>query len=284
MDDKQILFDALENPELIERAISRRGAFSSMGKWSVGLAMASMPVALAALTKQAFAQAGLPEPIVSALNVALLLEYLEADLYRMALGTRRLIPSRDRPIFEQISKHEDAHVVFLRAVLGNQAIPRPDFDFTVGGRFAPFRSYQNFLATAQGFEDLGVRAYKGQAPNVMASDLVLTAALRIHSVEARHASMVRRLRGFYNGRPEQAPFKGWPTLDQVDRPTLEPVYGPDPVAMFPSEANVIQLGINTADLARNVGIDNPEEAASEAFDEPITLDAVQSAAAEYFRR
>ena len=45
------------------------------------------------------------------------------------------------------------------------------------------------------FEDLGVAAYKGQAGNLMASDEILTAALQIHSVEARHAAEVRRILG-----------------------------------------------------------------------------------------
>ncbi|CAN5739062.1 hypothetical protein BH23GEM7_BH23GEM7_19780 [soil metagenome] len=283
--DKQIIFNALEDPDVIERAVSRRGAFGSMGKWAAGLAMASMPVALAAMTKEAFAFDHIPDRIVNALNVALVLEYLEAEFYQIGLATSGLIPAQDRAIFEQISKHEDAHVAFLRAVLGAQAARRPQFDFTAGGQFDTFTNYQTFLALSQGFEDTGVRAYKGQAPNLMASDVFLTAALRIHSVEARHASEVRRLRGMYAGQPEQAPFKGWPTLDQVDVPALQPIYGPGmPASMFPSEANVLQLGINTADLAASVGIDNPMEAASEAFDEPLDLRTVLSIAGMFAQR
>jgi hypothetical protein len=44
-------------------------------------------------------------------------------------------------------------------------------------------------------------AYKGQATNLISTPDLLTAALQIHSVEARHASEVRRLRG----------LKGWIT-------------------------------------------------------------------------
>jgi rubrerythrin len=55
------------------------------------------------------------------------------------------------------------------------------------------------LALAQAFEDTGVRAYKGQAANLMSKPDLLTAALQIHSVEARHASEVRRLRGQKDG-------------------------------------------------------------------------------------
>jgi|GEM_PF-4100513 len=52
-----------------------------------------------------------------------------------------------------------------------------------------------FLELSQTFEDTGVKAYKGQAGNLITSPTLLTAALRIHSVEARHAAEIRRLRG-----------------------------------------------------------------------------------------
>jgi hypothetical protein len=57
-----------------------------------------------------------------------------------------------------------------------------------------FRSAGTFAALAQAFEDTGVRAYKGQAAMLMPTPVVLLAALRIHSVEARHAAEVRRIR------------------------------------------------------------------------------------------
>ncbi|MGI9113912.1 MAG: ferritin-like domain-containing protein, partial [Chthoniobacterales bacterium] len=58
-----------------------------------------------------------------------------------------------------------------------------------------FSNYRTFLELAQTFEDTGVAAYKGQATNLITSSKLLTAALRIHSVEARHAAEIRRLRG-----------------------------------------------------------------------------------------
>jgi hypothetical protein len=61
--------------------------------------------------------------------------------------------------------------------------------------FFSFTDYQQFLHR---FEDTGVRAYKGQAANLMSKPDLLT-ALQIHSVEARHASEVRRLRGQKDG-------------------------------------------------------------------------------------
>jgi hypothetical protein len=97
-----------------------------------------------------------------------------------------------------IGTDETNHVNFLRGVLGNAAITAPTlatFDFTAKGAFNPADA-TTYLTLAQALEDTGVRAYKGAAPlsAVMANKTVLTAALNIHSVEARHASHIRAIR------------------------------------------------------------------------------------------
>ena len=133
------------------------------------------------------------------LAFAILLEELEHAFYVQALKAPGLIPSSDRAVFEQIRKHEGAHVFFLNTGLtgiGGSPKTAPKFDFTAGGRYAGvFSDYPTFLQLSQTFEDTGVRAYKGQAANLITSSKLLTAALRIHSVEARHAAEIRRLRG-----------------------------------------------------------------------------------------
>jgi hypothetical protein len=50
------------------------------------------------------------------------------------------------------------------------------------------------LALSRTFEDTGVGVYKGQAGNLKSNDELLTVALQIHSVEARHAAEVRLIR------------------------------------------------------------------------------------------
>jgi hypothetical protein len=239
------IFDSLD-PELISAVQSRRAAVSRTAKMAGTVAIASMPVAFGLMAKKAFAQGGLPQGIVDVLNFALTLEYLESEFYQTGLATSGLIPSADLPVFQQIAKHETAHVALLQSVLGASAVPKPTFDFTAVGTFDPFNDYQIFLALSQGFEDTGVRAYKGGAPALMADNTVLTTALRIHSVEARHASMVRRLRG----------QKGWITGNQTDVLPLAPVYA--------------------GEEAANGTATSP--AAAEAFDEPLTMDQVNAIA------
>jgi rubrerythrin len=137
-----------------------------------------------------------------------------------------------RPIMAEIAKHETAHVALLQQTitqLGGTPVAKPTFDFTggsgqtgangrYGGPFADvFTNTQTFLALAQAFEDTGVRAYKGGAAALVSNIPVLEAALQIHSIEARHAAMVRRLRG----------EKGWVSGRASTLPAAaQPVYGP----------------------------------------------------------
>ena len=154
------------------------------------------PVALVAAASTTFGRAAaLPGIVVDVLNFALTLEYLEAEFYTMGVSASGLLTGAPREVFDQIRKHEVAHVALLQGVLGNLAVAKPTFDFTAGGMFGDvFSNAGTFAALAQAFEDTGVRAYKGQAANLMGSRAVLRTALQIHSVEARHAAQVRRMR------------------------------------------------------------------------------------------
>ena len=196
----------------------------------------------------------LPGKIIDVLNFALTLEYLEDEFYRTALGSSGLIPRNTQPVFSQISKHETAHVALLKSVLGSKAASKPTFDFTAGGAFGDvFKNYETFLAVSQAFEDTGVRAYKGQAGNLQDNAKILTVALQIHSVEARHAAQVRRLRD----------EKGWITGDS--RGTL-----PAPTqAVYNGEGNTTQSGVIINNLA---GLSN--DAITGAFDEPLSKEQV----------
>ncbi len=179
---------------------SRRDALQGVRRHGVRLALAAAtPFVAAGCAIIGKAIAPNRELAVSTLQFALLLEELEHDFYVQALQTQGLVPGADRVVIEQISKHEGAHVTFLTTGItgiGGAAQAAPKFDFTGRGKYpSVFRNYRTFLEVAQMFEDTGVKAYKGQAANLMTSSTLLTAALRIHSVEARHAAEIRRLRG-----------------------------------------------------------------------------------------
>ncbi len=243
-------------------AIVRGGASSAVVM--AGLKMASVPVALAALAQNAFAQGRLPTSVNGVLNFALTLEYLEAEFYNIGMATSGLIPASDRTIFGTIQEHENLHVAFLRNALGRSARPKPTFDFTAGngsgtGPFEDvFDNYATFTAVAQAFEDTGVRAYKGQAPTLQPYKDLLQAALTIHSVEARHAAEVRRLRGNFM---DLVPNKGWITQDITDIPGTEATYA--------GEDNTIQGGV---DVTTITGVS--DDGVTESFDEPLTMAAV----------
>ncbi len=213
-------------PLVTRREAVRRGAASSSAL-ATALSLGSVPVALAALVKDVYAQA--PSDILDALQFALILEHLENEFYKAVLGTSAVASQNTaftvvrtallaapngaaiQSALQQIQKHEQQHVEFLRTtaipLFGGSAptITANDFDFTGGngsgtGPFARATQELEFLLlSAQAFEDTGVRAYKGQAGRFLIAgntnaDVALESALRIHSVEARHAAKIRRIR------------------------------------------------------------------------------------------
>lgn len=250
--DDAIMNELETGSPTLGQPMSRRQAVEKLFSAGAGLALLGVPAAaFLATPHRASAGTGSRTDVVAVLNFALTLEYLEDEFYKAGLAAGTLIPVADRTIFVQIGKHETAHVNLLKSLLGASAIAKPTFDFTASGTFADvFTNYNTFLALSQGFEDTGVRAYKGQAPELMADDAALTTALRIHSVEARHASEVRRLRG----------QKGWITGNSTDVSALAAIYA--------GEDNQVQGGVNVGASA----------AATEAFDEPLTMAAVPAIA------
>jgi hypothetical protein len=165
---------------------------------------------------------------INILNFALNLEYLEAEFYLRAAYGRGLsasdvtgtgtqgnvtggsaVPFQNlefRDFAQEIARDEEAHVKFLRAALGSQAVARPTIDlqqsFTTAARaagiigptqtFNPFADEVSFLLGAFIFEDVGVTAYHGAAP-LISDKTILDAAAGILAVEAYHAGIIRTL-------------------------------------------------------------------------------------------
>ncbi len=263
----QSIFTELEkvDNEFFDRLdhVSRRGLFSSLTRKTV--AAAAPAIMASALTKAYGQSSQLPQNVVDVLNFALLLEYLESDFYEFGTNVPGLIPDQYKLAFEYIRRHEELHVKLLKSVLGAQAIPKPHFDYSAKGTFpGPFNSFQTFTALSQAFEDTGVRAYKGQAPNLMNDKPILETALRIHATEATHAARIRYMRG----------QKGW-------IPLASPSGLPDAAAgVYAGDDNVVQKGINLAELLAG---QVPIEGITEAFDEPLTKDQVTAIVAPFIQ-
>ncbi len=258
------------DPEVYERLDGRRQAFKKFSSFSGKVALAAIPLALGSMFQKSYGQSG-AQVILEVLNFALTLEYLESEFYIRGLAQPGLIETADVSAFETISDHEREHVTFLRSTimsLGSTPVAKPDFDFTAGngsmaGPFSDvFTNYATYLAVSQTFEDTGVRAYKGQAENLISSNEVLRAALRIHSVEARHAAHVREIRR-RNGLlvPAGSLLQPWITLNQsgIASPLVQPSYD--------GEELTVQAGVNVVGIN---GFAITAEDASEAFDEPLS--------------
>lgn len=258
------------DPEMSDRLNTRRQALRDFADLGKKLTMAAVPVAMGGMFQKAYSQSTVN--VVDVLNYALTLEYLEYRFYEKALASAGLIPAgAPTAAITTIMNHEKAHVDFLKTAItgaGGTPVTEPKFDFSGGqgsgtGPFATaFSNYQLFLAVAQSLEDTGVRAYKGQAPGLVQQNSVLTAALNIHSVEARHASHIRQMR-----KANGASVKPWITgnTSGIDNAVVQAIYN--------GEENTTQAGVDIKSLS---GVS--ANAASEAFDEPLTKEQVLAVA------
>jgi len=152
------------------------------------VAAAGGAVAGVAAARPDAARAAIPASDQDVLNYALVLEYLQAAFYTEAERAKALT-GQTAGAARTVGAVERAHVKAFRDLLGRKAVGRPHFDFQ-----GVTESNRAFLKTAVAFEDLAVAAYKGQARRVR-SRAVLTSALGIHTVEARHAAWMRYLNG-----------------------------------------------------------------------------------------
>ena len=94
-----------------------------------------------------------------------------------------------------IADDEKAHVDALTAVvkqLGGDPVKEGEYEF-------PYTDLASFLSLAATIEGVGTAAYGGAAQYLMGENDLLTAALTIHGVEARHAA-------YLNVLTEQSPF------------------------------------------------------------------------------
>jgi rubrerythrin len=297
------------DPEVYDRLDSRRSIFKHMTGLGQKLTAAAVPLAVGAIFNKAYAQTPVGASIADVLNFALSLEYLESLFYTRGQGTAALqagFSPNNKAALDLISVDESNHVKFLDAVIKSlNATPvtatAATFDFTGGkgsgaGPFADvFTNPATYLAVAQSLEDTGVRAYKGGAALLISNKTVLTAALNIHSVEARHASRLRTMRRALptNTTPAQgvpvAPYNAAPKswISGTDNGGAAPaitagIYGagnntaaPTGVT-FDAESTTMEGGVDLTKLANTTGF--PAAAFSEAFDEALDVTTVKAIA------
>ena len=269
------------DPEVLNKLDTRRKAMKEFASFSGKVALASIPFALGSMFKKAYGSPTSPSDIIiDTLNFALTLEYLESNFYIKAVASG-IIPSGDAlTALTVIRDHENEHVTFLSTAISAAggtpvSFKASNFDFTAKGTFpTAFSDYGVLLAVAQTFEDTGVRAYKGQAGNLISNNDYLQAALQIHSVEARHAAHLREMRRS-NGSlvPAGVTVKPWITLNQSGIGTAAVQ------ASYDGEENVMQAGVTITNIG---GFPISAAAASEAFDEPLTKEQVTAIVTPFF--
>ncbi|MCK9250311.1 MAG: ferritin-like domain-containing protein [Solirubrobacteraceae bacterium] len=170
--------DAIEITGDTRQAFILKAALATGAVYGAGLLGPSLD--------RAFAQTKMSD--VDILNFALTLEYLEADFYRV--GRKLGLKGDVADAAKTFGREEAEHVGALRktiADLGGKPVESPKFRF-------PMTDQDSFLKLANTLEDTGVSAYNGAATSIRSKE-VLGAAGSIVQVEARHAAVIRLLRG-----------------------------------------------------------------------------------------
>jgi len=148
-------------------------------------------------------------------NYALTLEHLENAFYRDGLkefdADAFSAAGFDAAVRENlllISKHEQDHVDAITGAIttaGGTPVAEAKYDFG-------YNDVTGFMGVAQALETTGTQAYTGAAPYI-ADKSLLTAALTIHGVEARHSSYLNNVTGI--DTPFPAPLEPGLTRDEV---------------------------------------------------------------------
>ena len=138
--------EALNDQEYVKSAVAAQtttpgGAFDSRSRTPINIPLTA--------------------PMIYALNLGLLSEYFETELYSRGLNLSGLIPNELRQVFVRILLNEVMQREILLTLLGSNSIVKPNFDFTARRQlFSVFTQFDSFIGLAQSAEDLGERAYK----------------------------------------------------------------------------------------------------------------------------
>ncbi len=193
-------------PELakIEVENLNRSTFLMRGMLAAGAIYGT--AAISPMVRKAFGQASMGD--IDILNYALTLEYLEAAFYEGAAKTPGLskeVAGYVKTFGEEEQEHVDALTVTIKD-LGGTPVEAPKVDFGDA-----FTSVDKLIPLAITFEDTGVSAYNGAAPEIESKELLATAG-GIAQIEARHAATIRFAAG---EDPAPTAFDPSLTMDEV---------------------------------------------------------------------
>ena len=263
--------------DVLGRFNSRRAVFGSLGTAAKRSALAATPLFLGALFQKAYA--GTAATGVEVLQYALALELFEQDFYAKVKASSPYAnaSAADKAAIDQIKKHEDSHVTLLRGAisgLGGTPVTGVTFKAAVFAGLTTFKTgaaASSQLGIAQLLEDTGVRAYKGRAGELLGTDL-LTVALQIHSVEARHAAKIRDMRGqraWVNPADDLAAHPVYTSgVTAGSTPAAFGLVVPPYTAASPVENNTTQSGV---DIKSGLGATYTASDAAAAFDEYLQV-------------
>ena len=206
--------------ELAQDATSRKRFLRQAGGGGVAASLAVFIAACGGDSKSSSKAAATATPTMSAksgteqfgqgdlgiANYALTLEYLETDFYAK-VNNSGMLKGKVADLAKRFGNEEQAHVDALIALIkkaGGKPAVAPKTNF-------PLDDEKSILTLAATVENLGARAYLGQAAHIQDKE-ILAAALSIHSVEARHAAVLNLATG---AKPAPDAFAMPVTADEV---------------------------------------------------------------------
>jgi hypothetical protein len=273
------ILDQIENVDIDvnDRLNPRRAAMKGMLNFGKKAAIASVPFGLASMFSTASAQTPASDSVVASLQFVLALKHFEYALLTNGLSKIKFTApntTTDLVALNQIKDQETKHIAFLQAAIkaaGKTPVAaQSSYDFTGGGVYNDiFTSNKTFLKVVQGFKDTVIRATKGQAPSLVKQGDYLAAALAIHAVDARSSAKLRIMRLLNGYSPANKPW-----ISERDQTENEAI-GKD---VFAGEDNDKQ-GTSTVTNINGQSVTHAQ--ATEAFDEPLTIEQVRSGIAPF---
>jgi hypothetical protein len=250
---------------------SRRAAVKDFFSFGKKVAAAAVPLGLGSMFT---ASAQTSSDVTAVLQYVLALKHMEADLLTKGLATVKFdgktnTLGADKQAIELMLKQDKLHIKYLQTAIGTAAVKaQTNYDFTANGLFKDVLTSDNtFFKVIQGIKDTTIRAIKGAAGSLQKQE-ALTAALSIHSVEARHSAKLRLLRYLNGYSPLTKPW-----LSETDQTA-----GAIGEANYAGEDNVMQGGKTVTGIN---GTSVTAVQATEAFDEPLTKAQVAAALAPF---